>query len=100
MTDLLEAGTCGADCCTAEARPPARKDTAKKTKPLSVEIVSDAICPWCYVAKRLFDRTVARLPGDVAVSVHWEPFALNPDMPVEGMARVPARERREHSGAR
>jgi len=94
MTDLLEAGTCGADCCTAEARPPARKDTAKKTKTLSVEIVSDAICPWCYVAKRLFDRTVARLPGDVAVSVHWKPFELNPDMPVEGMDRVAYRSRK------
>lgn len=94
MVDLLEAGTCSADGCTVEARPPASKDTAERTKTLSVEIVSDAICPWCYVAKRQFERAVARLPGDVAVSVHWKPFELNPDMPVEGMDRVAYRSRK------
>jgi predicted DsbA family dithiol-disulfide isomerase len=72
----------------------ASKDTAAKTKTLSVEIVSDAICPWCYVAKRQFERAVARLPNDVAVSVHWKPFELNPDMPVEGMDRVAYRSRK------
>jgi predicted DsbA family dithiol-disulfide isomerase len=94
MTDLLEAGSCSADGCTVEARPTASKNTAEKTKTLSVEIVSDAICPWCYVAKRQFERAVARLPGDVAVSVHWRPFELNPDMPVEGMDRVAYRSRK------
>ncbi len=94
MTDLLEAGSCSADGCTVEVRPSASKDTAEKTKTLSVEIVSDAICPWCYVAKRQFERAVARLPADVATSVHWKPFELNPDMPVEGMDRVAYRSRK------
>jgi len=94
MTDLSEAGTCSADGYTGEARPPASKDTAERTKTLSIEIVSDAICPWCYVAKRQFERAVARLPGDVAVSVHWKPFQLNPEMPVEGMDRVAYRSRK------
>ncbi len=94
MTDLLEAGACSADGCTVEARPRASKDSAEKTRTLSVEIVSDAICPWCYVAKRQFERAVARLSGDVAVSVHWKPFELNPDMPVEGMDRVAYRSRK------
>jgi len=94
MTDLLEAGSCSADGCTVEAHLTASKDTAEKTKTLSVKIVSDAICPWCYVAKRQFGRAVARLPGDVAVSVHWRPFELNPDMPVEGMDRVAYRSRK------
>jgi len=94
MTDLSEAGTCSADGYTVEARPPASKDTAERTKTLSIEIVSDAICPWCYVAKRQFERAVARLPGDVAVSVHWKPFQLNPEMPVEGMDRVAYRSRK------
>ena len=88
MTDPLETDTCSAGGCTLEVRPPASKDTAEKTKTLSVEIVSDVICPWCYVAKRQFGRAVAGLPGDVAVSVHWKQFELNPDMPVEGMDRV------------
>ncbi len=93
MADLLETSTCSAESCTVEARHPAR-NTAEKTKTLAVEIVSDAICPWCYVAKRQFGRAVARLPGDVAVSVHWKPFELNPDMPVEGMDRVAYRSRK------
>src|SRR6266481_5293906 len=94
MTYPLEIDTCTSDGCTAEVGPLESKDTAEKTKTLSIEIVSDAVCPWCYVAKRQFERAVARLPGDVAVSVHWRPFELNPDMPVEGMDRVAYRSRK------
>jgi predicted DsbA family dithiol-disulfide isomerase len=54
---------------------------------LSIEIVSDAICPWCYVAKRNFERAVSQLPAGTSVSVHWLPFELNPDMPAEGKDR-------------
>ena len=51
-----------------------------------VDIVSDTICPWCYIGKRRFERAlVASGRSDVAIS--WRPFQLNPDMPVEGMTR-------------
>jgi predicted DsbA family dithiol-disulfide isomerase len=94
MTYPLEEDTCSVDGCIAEVSALERKDTVEKTKMLSVEIVSDTICPWCYVAKRQFERAVAGLPGDVAVSVHWKPFELNPDMPVESMDRVAYRSRK------
>jgi predicted DsbA family dithiol-disulfide isomerase len=61
---------------------------------IKVEIVSDAICPWCYVAKRNFESAVAQLPEGVAVSVHWLPYELNPNMPVEG------KDRREYRSAK
>ena len=51
-----------------------------------VDIVSDTICPWCYIGKRRFERALA-LSGRTDVAVAWRPFQLNPDMPIEGMTR-------------
>ena len=53
---------------------------------LRVEVVSDAICPWCWVAKRRLASALSQLIG-VAASVTWLPFELNPGMPVDGMDR-------------
>jgi predicted DsbA family dithiol-disulfide isomerase len=63
-------------------------------RPVEVEIISDAICFWCYVAKRRFEKAIAGLPEDVRVSVRWLPFELNPQMPSEGMDRVAYRSRK------
>ncbi len=57
------------------------------TREIAVDIVSDTVCPWCYVGKRRFEAALARRPADVAVRVGWRPFQLNPDMPPEGMDR-------------
>jgi predicted DsbA family dithiol-disulfide isomerase len=51
-----------------------------------VDIVSDTICPWCYIGKRRFERALA-LSGRNDVALSWRPFQLNPDMPTEGMTR-------------
>jgi predicted DsbA family dithiol-disulfide isomerase len=51
-----------------------------------VDIVSDTICPWCYIGKRRFERALA-MSGRSDVAVAWRPFQLNPDMPAEGMTR-------------
>jgi predicted DsbA family dithiol-disulfide isomerase len=54
-----------------------------------IDIVSDAICPWCYIGKRQLERALAHLGNEGLVfSVHWNPFQLNPDMPKEGRDRV------------
>lgn len=55
---------------------------------LTVEIVSDVICPWCYIGKRRFEKALGLVRGEVDVSVVWRPFQLNPKMPREGMARA------------
>jgi predicted DsbA family dithiol-disulfide isomerase len=55
---------------------------------LQVDIVSDVICPWCYIGKRRFDRALETIGDRHRVSVTWRPFQLNPDMPVDGMARA------------
>lgn len=51
-----------------------------------VDIVSDTICPWCYIGKRRFERALD-LSGRNDVALSWRPFQLNPDMPPEGMTR-------------
>ena len=53
---------------------------------MHVAIVSDTICPWCYIGKRRFERAHAGRPSDLAVE--WRPFQLNPDMPAEGVDRM------------
>src|SRR6202035_1988920 len=54
-----------------------------------IDIVSDAICPWCYIGKRQLERALALLaPEGLHFSVHWNPFQLNPDMPKEGRDRA------------
>src|SRR5277367_5231837 len=54
-----------------------------------IDIVSDAICPWCYIGKRQLERALATLEQEgLHFSVHWNPFQLNPDMPKEGVARA------------
>jgi predicted DsbA family dithiol-disulfide isomerase len=57
------------------------------TARITVDIVSDAICPWCFIGKRRFERALASMPDDVSLQVGWRPFQLNPDMPPEGMDR-------------
>ncbi len=51
-----------------------------------VDIVSDTICPWCYIGKRRFERALG-ISGRNDVALSWRPFQLNPDMPAEGMSR-------------
>ncbi len=57
------------------------------TTRITVDIVSDAICPWCFIGKRRFESALAQAPEGVEVVVAWRPYQLNPDMPPEGMER-------------
>jgi predicted DsbA family dithiol-disulfide isomerase len=55
-------------------------------KPLTIDIVSDVVCPWCYIGKRRIENALKLVP-EVPVEVHWRPFFLNPWVPREGMSR-------------
>ena len=54
---------------------------------LSVEVVHDLVCPWCYLGVRRLLRTLRRRP-ELQFDLVWRPFLLNPDMPRAGMARA------------
>ena len=51
-----------------------------------LDILSDPICPWCYIGKTHLDRALGKV-GDHPFEIEWHPFQLNPDMPAEGMGR-------------
>ncbi|MEQ9261485.1 MAG: DsbA family oxidoreductase [Roseovarius sp.] len=53
---------------------------------VKLDIISDPICPWCYIGKTLLDQALAERPGH-PFEIEWHPFQLNPDMPEEGMDR-------------
>lgn len=58
---------------------------------LRVDVISDVVCPWCYIGKRQLEAALARWcaehPQAPAPVVRWHPFQLNPGFPPEGMAR-------------
>ena len=54
--------------------------------PIKLDIMSDPICPWCYIGKAHLDKALANHPDHPFV-IEWHPFQLNPDMPAEGMDR-------------
>lgn len=53
---------------------------------IKLDILSDPICPWCYIGKANLDRALEARP-DHPFEIEWHPFQLNPDMPREGMDR-------------
>src|SRR5579859_2977554 len=55
-------------------------------KPLKIDIVSDVVCPWCYIGKKRIEDALA-LASDVPVEVSWRPFFLNSWVPSEGISR-------------
>jgi predicted DsbA family dithiol-disulfide isomerase len=62
--------------------------------PLTISVVSDVICPWCFVGKRRLERALCELGLENETAIEWLPFELNPDMPEDGMPRSLYRERK------
>ncbi len=72
---------------------------AKAAAPGRIEVISDAICPWCWIGKRHLDRALPELAAQgLAFTVGWRPFQLNPAMPAGGADR--AEYRRQKFGSR
>jgi predicted DsbA family dithiol-disulfide isomerase len=61
--------------------------------PLTIDVVSDVVCPWCYVGKHRLEKALAMLPERKFV-VFWRPFQLDPTIPKEGMPRQAYLERK------
>jgi predicted DsbA family dithiol-disulfide isomerase len=53
---------------------------------LTIDVISDVICPWCYIGKRRLEKAVVAF-GREQVQVRWHPFQLNPRMPKGGINR-------------
>jgi predicted DsbA family dithiol-disulfide isomerase len=88
MNDMTPVGAvCGPDGCDDTASTGAlNPQAAAGTR---IDIVSDAICPWCYVGKRQMERALVTLGGEgLNFSIHWNPFQLNPTMAKAGVDRA------------
>jgi len=93
MDDATPTGAvCGPDGCdetTSAETLNAQSGTTQSGAGTRIDIVSDAICPWCYIGKRQMERALATLGGEgLRFSIHWNPFQLNPDMAKEGVDRA------------
>lgn len=55
-------------------------------KTFEIDVISDVICPWCFLGKRRLDKAIGML-GDIKVEVSWRPFFLDPTIPSDGMSR-------------
>ena len=55
-------------------------------RPVRIDVVSDVVCPWCFIGKRRLEKALA-IASDVPVEVHWRPYFLNDWIPVEGIGR-------------
>jgi predicted DsbA family dithiol-disulfide isomerase len=58
--------------------------TEPRVPRLSVDIVSDVMCPWCIIGWLKFQQAMDHFAGRLDFRVQWHPFELNPDMPPEG----------------
>lgn len=56
-------------------------------KPVKIDVVSDVMCPWCFIGKRRLEKALSDVGGDVDVAVEWHPFQLDPTLPPGGKDR-------------
>jgi len=54
---------------------------------ITIDVVSDVVCPWCYVGKRRLDATLAAR-NDIIAEIRWRPFFLDPTVPRNGKSRI------------
>lgn len=52
---------------------------------VTIDVVSDVVCPWCYLGKARLELAIAEVQDEVGVDVNWRPYQLNPDIPPEGV---------------
>jgi predicted DsbA family dithiol-disulfide isomerase len=56
------------------------------TSPIRIDIVSDVVCPWCYIGQKRLDRALREIP-EIATEVFWRPYQLDPTIPPRGTDR-------------
>lgn len=54
---------------------------------ITIDIVSDVVCPWCYVGKKRLEKALEQMGNPADVEINWHPFQLDPTIPDEGLDR-------------
>ncbi len=52
---------------------------------ITIDLVSDVVCPWCFLGKARLDLAIAEVQDEIGVNINWRPYQLNPDYPPEGV---------------
>ncbi|MCM2399602.1 DsbA family protein [Rhizobium sp. S153] len=52
---------------------------------ITIDLVSDVVCPWCFLGKARLDLAIAEVQDEIGVDINWRPYQLNPDYPPEGV---------------
>ena len=60
--------------------------SSEQPDPLHIDVVSDVVCPWCFIGKRRLETALTLIP-DIPVQINWRPYFLNPWIPREGIDR-------------
>jgi len=60
--------------------------TTDQQDTIEIDVISDVMCPWCYIGKRRLEKALAMVP-EVKVDVRWRPFQLDHTIPETGMDR-------------
>ncbi len=53
---------------------------------VSIDVVSDVVCPWCFIGQKRLDKAIASAEG-IEIEVNWRPFQLDPTIPAGGLDR-------------
>jgi predicted DsbA family dithiol-disulfide isomerase len=59
---------------------------SEASEPMTIDIVSDVVCPWCYLGKKRLEAAIAESGGE-AIAVRWRPYQLDPTIPAGGLDR-------------
>lgn len=68
---------------------------------MKVDIVSDTICPWCYIGEKKFEEALIHIKAqfpELPIEINWRPFQLHPETPKEGVNRKEAMKRKFGNG--
>lgn len=52
---------------------------------VTIDVVSDVVCPWCYLGKARLELAIAEVQDEIGVDINWRPYQLNPEIPPEGV---------------
>jgi predicted DsbA family dithiol-disulfide isomerase len=66
---------------------------------VKIDVISDVVCPWCYLGKARLETALAALP-DIEAEIHWRPYMLDPSIPRTGVDRKAYMEAKFGSGPR
>ncbi|MEZ5872005.1 MAG: DsbA family oxidoreductase [Nitratireductor sp.] len=59
---------------------------AEETRTMDIDIISDVMCPWCYIGKKNLENAISGITG-IKLNIHWRPYQLDPTLPSEGKDR-------------